>query len=62
MHLGYCIKVRGHCPNHFNRAYPVHEGDHFFFIDSFFPRPQAPSTIHRARGIDQHTIEIEKNG
>src|SRR5580700_1941950 len=61
-HFRFCVEMRSDGANHFDRAGAVADGDYLLFVNPVLAGPSAPLPLHRARGVDQDSVEIEENG
>ena len=60
--LGFRIEMGRNSPDHLDRAHPVRDRHHRIAINSLALCPKPPFAVDRARGVHQHSIQIEKNG
>ena len=52
----------GENPYYFDGAAAVRDRQNLFRVDVVLCCPQAPLTCHGAGGIDEYSVEVEKNG
>src|SRR5579863_9814235 len=61
-HFCLGIEMRSDRANHFDRADAVSDGHHLVAVKTMLASPDSPLSLHRTCGIDENSIEIEKNG
>src|ERR1700734_620446 len=59
--FSFRIEMRSYGANHFDCAHAVAHRHHFVSVNSLLAGPDAPLPLDRAGGIDENSIEIEKN-